>query len=223
MIKFDNSWDAILKLETNKKYFETLKKSLDFEYQNHECYPPKELIFRAFELCDWHNLKVIIIGQDPYHGQGEANGLSFSVNDGIKIPPSLRNIFKEINQNFDSILLPTSGDLSAWARQGVLLLNTSLSVEKNKPNSHKHLKWSDFTDAIIHQISTQKKEVVFLLWGNFAQNKARLIDAKKHKILVSGHPSPMSANQGKWFGNRHFEQTNQFLRSVGKSEINWKI
>ncbi len=222
-MKFDNSWDAILKFETSKKHFDTLKKSLDFEYQNHDCYPPKELIFRAFELCDWHNLKVVIIGQDPYHGQGEANGLSFSVNDGFKIPPSLRNIFKEINQNFDHVLLPTSGDLSAWASQGVLLLNASLSVEKNKPNSHKHLKWNDFTDAIINQISTQKKDIVFLLWGNFAQKKLRFIDANKHKILVSGHPSPMSANQGKWFGNRHFEQTNKFLNSIGKSEINWKI
>ena len=222
-MKFDNSWEAILKFETSKKHFDTLKKSLDFEYQKHDCYPPKELIFRAFELCDWHNLKVVIIGQDPYHGQGEANGLSFSVNEGFKIPPSLRNIFKEINQNFDHVLLPTSGDLSAWASQGVLLLNASLSVEKNKPNSHKHLKWNDFTDAIINQISTQKKDIVFLLWGNFAQKKLRFIDANKHKILVSGHPSPMSANQGKWFGNRHFEQTNKFLNSIGKSEINWKI
>lgn len=219
----NNSWKEIIEPELNKTYAIQLFEKWENEYQNHECYPPKELVFQAFELCNWQDLKVVIIGQDPYHGQGEANGLSFSVNEGVKIPPSLRNIFKEINQNYDRVFMPTSGNLTSWANQGVLLLNSSLSVEKNKPHSHKHLNWSAFTDAIINQISEKKVGVVFLLWGNFAQQKARIIDSTKHKILISGHPSPMSANQGKWFGNRHFEQTNHYLKLFGKTKINWIV
>ncbi len=219
----NNSWKEIIEPELNKTYAIQLFEKWENEYQNHECYPPKELVFQAFELCNWQDLKVVIIGQDPYHGQGEANGLSFSVNEGVKIPPSLRNIFKEINQNYDRVFMPTSGNLTSWANQGVLLLNSSLSVEKNKPHSHKHLNWSTFTDAIINQISEKKVGIVFLLWGNFAQQKARFIDSTKHKILISGHPSPMSANQGKWFGNRHFEQTNHYLKLFGKTKINWIV
>jgi uracil-DNA glycosylase len=164
---------------------------------------------------------VVIIGQDPYHGEGEANGLSFSVNEGVKIPPSLLNIFKEINLDFDTVFLPNSGNLERWARQGILLLNASLSVRKDLPNSHKHFKWNLFTDAVIKKISEENENIIFLLWGNFAIQKEKLIDSSKHKILTSGHPSPMSANQGKWFGNKHFSQTNVYLKSIGKPEIIW--
>jgi uracil-DNA glycosylase len=164
---------------------------------------------------------VVIIGQDPYHGEGEANGLCFSVNDGVRIPPSLRNIFREISTDFDTILLPTSGNLKPWAQQGVLLLNASLTVRKDQPNSHKHLQWNVFTDAVIQQISEQKEPIVFLLWGSFAHKKGLKIDRTKHLVLESGHPSPMSANQGKWFGNKHFSTTNAFLKSIGKIPIQW--
>jgi uracil-DNA glycosylase len=179
------------------------------------------LIFAAFDYCSFDDLKVVIIGQDPYHGDGEANGLCFSVNDAVKIPPSLRNIFRELNDDLGTIFFPTSGNLKRWAKQGVLLLNASLSVRKDNPNSHKHLKWNLFTDAVIQKISDEKENVVFLLWGSFAQKKGSKIDRNKHLVLESGHPSPMSANQGKWFGNKHFSQTNTYLKSNGKQEIEW--
>jgi uracil-DNA glycosylase len=195
--------------------------SVEDEYQNHICFPPKELIFSAFNQFDFNDLKVVIIGQDPYHGENEANGLCFSVNDNVKIPPSLLNIFKEINLDFNTVFLPTSGNLERWAKQGILLLNASLTVRKDLPNSHKHLKWNVFTDAVIKKISEENSNIVFLLWGNFAIQKEKLIDFTKHQILKSGHPSPMSANQGKWFGNKHFSQTNDYLKSIGKPEIQW--
>jgi uracil-DNA glycosylase len=220
-ISLAQDWQIVLKDEMEKPYFKELMAALDIEYDTHTCYPPAELIFSAFDNCSFETLKVVIIGQDPYHGEGEANGLSFSVNDNVKIPPSLRNIFKEINTDFDSIFMPTSGNLKNWAQQGVLLLNASLTVRKDSPNSHKHLKWNLFTDAVIQSISDQKENVVFLLWGSFAQKKGSKIDRSKHHILESGHPSPMSANQGKWFGNKHFSQTNDFLRSKGLKEIEW--
>lgn len=215
------SWQSILSDEIQKPYFKDLMKMVDEEYQNYICFPPKELIFSAFDCCSFDDLKVVIIGQDPYHGIGEANGLSFSVNDGIKIPPSLRNIFREINNDLGTIFLPNSGNLEHWAKQGILLLNASLSVQKDSPNSHKHLKWNLFTDAVIQKISDEKSNVVFLLWGSFAQKKGSKIDKNKHLVLESGHPSPMSANQGKWFGNKHFSQTNAYLKSKVKTEINW--
>lgn len=215
------SWQSILSDEIQKPYFKDLMKMVDEEYQNYICFPPKELIFSAFDCCSFDDLKVVIIGQDPYHGTGEANGLSFSVNDGIKIPPSLRNIFREINNDLGTIFLPNSGNLEHWAKQGILLLNASLSVQKDSPNSHKHLKWNLFTDAVIQKISDEKSNVVFLLWGSFAQKKGSKIDKNKHLVLESGHPSPMSANQGKWFGNKHFSQTNAYLKSKVKTEINW--
>lgn len=218
---FPPSWQSILSEEIQKQYFEDLIKAVDEEYQNQICFPPKELLFAAFDYCTFEDLKVVIIGQDPYHGDGEANGLCFSVNENIKIPPSLRNIFREINQDLDTVFLPTSGNLNCWAKQGVLLLNASLSVQKDSPNSHKHLKWNLFTDAVIEKISEQKEQVVFLLWGSFAQKKGSKIDRNKHLVLESGHPSPMSANQGKWFGNKHFSQTNLYLKSKGKNEIKW--
>lgn len=215
------SWQTILSDEIRSSYYQDLMKAVDEEYQNHICFPPKELIFAAFDHCSFDDLKVVIIGQDPYHGINEANGLSFSVNDNIRIPPSLRNIFRELNDDFGTVFLPTSGNLQHWAKQGVLLLNASLSVRMDSPNSHKHLKWNTFTDAVIQKISDQKEQVVFLLWGSFAQKKGSKIDRTKHLVLESGHPSPMSANQGKWFGNKHFSKTNLYLEEKGKIPIEW--
>jgi uracil-DNA glycosylase len=217
----DSSWQKILSDEFKKSYFLQLEKEVNEEYQNAICYPPKESIFAAFNYCSFANLKVVIIGQDPYHGEGEANGLCFSVNDGVKIPPSLRNIFRELNDDLGILFMPSSGNLERWARQGVLLLNASLTVRKDKPNSHKHLQWNTFTDAVIEIISNEKQNMVFLLWGSFAQKKGLKIDRNKHLVLECGHPSPMSANQGKWFGNKHFSTTNAYLAEKGISEIDW--
>jgi uracil-DNA glycosylase len=217
----NSSWQTILAPEIQKPYFTDLLANVDKEYTEHICFPPKELIFSAFEYCSFDDLKVVIIGQDPYHGEGEANGLCFSVNESVKIPPSLRNIFRELNSDLDSLFLPTSGNLKRWAKQGVLLLNATLTVQKDKPNSHKHLNWGKFTDAVIQEISYKKSNVVFLLWGNFAHKKGLKIDRTKHLVLESGHPSPMSANQGKWFGNKHFSKTNAYLQSNGIEAINW--
>ena len=219
--KFNPSWQTILTDEIQKSYFQDLMKAVDEEYTSYTCFPPAALILAAFDYCSLEDLKVVIIGQDPYHGTGEANGLCFSVNDGIRIPPSLRNIFREINEDLGTIFYPTSGNLQHWSKQGVLLLNASLSVRKDSPNSHKHLKWQTFTDAVIQKISVEKENVVFLLWGNFAQKKGSKIDRTKHLVLESGHPSPMSANQGKWFGNKHFSQTNDYMKSKGEKEIDW--
>jgi uracil-DNA glycosylase len=219
--KLNPSWLTILADEIQKPYFKDLMKAVDEEYQNHTCFPPKELIFAAFDHCHFEDLKVVIIGQDPYHGDGEANGLCFSVNDGVRIPPSLRNVFRELNDDFGTVFLPTSGNLEHWAAQGVLLLNAALSVRIDSPNSHKHLKWNLFTDAVIQKISNENQNVVFLLWGSFAKKKVSKIDRTKHLVLESGHPSPMIANQGKWFGNKHFSETNFYLKSKGKAEIDW--
>jgi uracil-DNA glycosylase len=215
------SWQTVLSDEIEKPYFQDLIQTVDQEYQDSTCFPPKELIFSAFNNCSLEKLKIVIIGQDPYHGDGEANGLSFSVNDSVKIPPSLRNIFRELTTDLDSIFLPSSGNLESWAKQGVLLLNASLTVRKDSPNSHKHLKWNIFTDAVIQKISEEKENVVFLLWGSFAQKKGAKIDRTKHLVLESGHPSPMSANQGKWFGNKHFSQANEYLKNHNLQTINW--
>lgn len=215
------SWQNILKTEIEKEYFNNLLGIIQYEYENYTCFPPENLIFAAFDKCSFDDLKVVIIGQDPYHGEGEANGLCFSVNDNIKIPPSLRNIFREINDDLEQILLPTSGNLERWASQGVLLLNNTLTVRKDMPNSHSHLDWKIFTDSVIQLISEKKENVVFLLWGNFAQKKGSKIDKSKHFVLESGHPSPMSANQGKWFGCKHFSKTNEYLKSNKLAEIDW--
>ena len=217
----NSSWKTILDDELQKTYFKNLMVSVSEEFNNMVCFPPKELIFSAFNQCDFENIKVVFIGQDPYHGEGEANGLCFSVNDSVKIPPSLRNIFREINSDFDTIFTPNSGNLERWAQQGVLLLNATLTVRKDQPNSHKHLDWDLFTNAVIKKISDENTDVVFLLWGNFAQKKGSKIDRTKHLVLESGHPSPMSANQGKWFGNKHFSKTNVYLKSKGIEAINW--
>lgn len=217
----DLSWKSFFEDEIQKDYFIKLMQEIEYEYDSSICFPPKDLIFNAFEKCNLNDLKVVIIGQDPYHGVGEANGLCFSVNDGIKIPPSLRNIFAEINSDFGSIFLPTNGNLERWAQQGILLLNASLSVRKDEANSHKHLKWNIFTDNVINYISDNCNNIVFLLWGSFAQKKGTKINREKHLVLECGHPSPLSANRGFWFGNKHFSQTNTYLKSIGKMPIEW--
>lgn len=217
----DLSWKSFFKNEIQKDYFTKLMQEVENEYESSVCFPPKDLIFNAFDKCNLNNLKVVIIGQDPYHGDGEANGLCFSVNDGIKIPPSLRNIFAEINADFDSIFLPTNGNLERWAQQGILLLNASLTVRKDEANSHKHLKWNILTDNVINYISDNCNNIVFLLWGSFAQKKGTKINREKHLVLECGHPSPLSANRGFWFGNKHFSQTNTYLKSIGKMPIEW--
>jgi len=217
----NKTWEALLSIEFQKPYFLELMQQVEHEYATTTCFPPKELIFSAFEQFDFQDTRVVIIGQDPYHGTGEANGLCFSVNDGVAIPPSLKNIFTEINREYDRILFPTSGNLERWAKQGVLLLNAGLTVRKDEANSHKHLKWNLFTDAVIDLINEQSENVVFLLWGSFAQKKGKLIDREKHLVLESGHPSPLSANRGMWFGNNHFKLTNEYLKVNAKIEIEW--
>jgi uracil-DNA glycosylase len=216
-----SSWKKILSAEMEKSYFKEMMQKVEEEYETTICYPPNDLIFAAFDHCHFESVKVVIIGQDPYHGEKEANGLCFSVNEGIAIPPSLRNIFKEINNDLGRIFLPTSGNLERWAKQGVLLLNATLTVRKDKPNSHKNLNWNLFTDEVIRKISDEKKNIVFLLWGSFAQKKGAKIDRNKHLVLESGHPSPMSANQGKWFGNKHFSKTNDYLKFNNIQTIEW--
>ena len=216
----DFSWKPFFDAETQKEYFLKLMQDVENEYATSVCFPPKELIFHAFQKCKLDDLKVVIIGQDPYHGEGEANGLCFSVNDDVKIPPSLKNIFAEINSDFDSIFLPTNGNLERWAQQGILLLNAGLSVRKDEANSHKHLKWNVFTDNLIQYVSDNCNNIVFLLWGNFAQKKGLKIDKEKHFVLESGHPSFASVHK-KWFGNKHFSQANDYLKSIGKTQIDW--
>jgi uracil-DNA glycosylase len=220
LVNIHPSWKAVLNSEFEKPYFIDLMQKVDNEYANFTCFPPKELIFNAFEKCSFDDLKVVIIGQDPYHGDGEANGLCFSVNDGVKIPPSLRNIFTEINTEFDTIFTPTSGNLERWAMQGVLMLNATMTVRKDVANSHKHLKWQTFTDAVIELISEKKENVVFMLWGNFAQKKGLKVDKEKHLVLESGHPSFASVHK-KWFGNNHFILCNEYLLAKNNVVIDW--
>lgn len=220
-INLNPDWTTFLSNAINAPYFKELMQEVDKEYTEYNCFPAEELIFAAFNSCAVNDVKVVVIGQDPYHGVGEANGLSFSVNDGVRIPPSLRNIYREINDDLDAVFMPTSGNLESWAKQGVLLLNAGLTVRKDIPNSHKHIKWNVFTDAVITKLSQEKTGIVFMLWGAFAQKKGSKIDREKHFVLESGHPSPMSANQGKWFGNKHFSKANAYLKSNGKQEINW--
>lgn len=215
-------WKEILKDEFEKEYFKKLKDFVDNEYQINTIFPPYNRIFSAFRLCSFNDLKVVIIGQDPYHGIGQANGLCFSVNDNVPFPPSLYNIFLEIKNDIN-LDIPASGNLEKWAKQGVFLLNTVLTVQKSIPNSHKDKGWEIFTDNVIRCISEKKENVVFILWGNFARNKKNLIDKNKHLILESGHPSPFSANKGFWFGNRHFSKTNKYLEEKGINKIDWDL
>lgn len=215
-----NTWSILKPIWESQHFIETWQK-VEEQYQLQECYPPKDLIFNAFDKCSFEDLKVVIIGQDPYHGKGEAHGLSFSVPDGINIPPSLKNIYREVMQNYDVLMMPNSGDLTHWAEQGVLLLNATLTVQKDNPNSHKNIGWQKITNEIIKFISKEKKHIVFMLWGNFAQKKQSLIYDNNHLILTSRHPSPLSANQGKWFGNQHFVKANQYLIDKGLMPIEW--
>lgn len=217
---FDSSWENILKDELAQPYFRSLTDFVDSEYKSTPCYPPEEQIFAAFNACDFKNLKVVIIGQDPYHGSNQANGLCFSVNKGVSFPPSLTNIFKEIHTDLGQAI-PTDGDLFRWAKQGVLLLNATLTVRAGQAGSHQKQGWEKFTDAVIKSISKEKEEVVFLLWGGFAKGKVKLINQDKHFILTSGHPSPLSANRGYWFGNKHFSKCNEYLIKKGHQPIEW--
>lgn len=219
-VTIDSSWKPYLQKEFEKPYFEDLTGFVKHEYKTHECFPPGNHIFSAFDRCTLDKLKVVIIGQDPYHGLGQANGLCFSVNEGIAHPPSLINIFKELAQDL-GIPYPKSGNLERWADQGVLLLNATLTVRANQAGSHQNKGWETFTDAVIETISTHKENIVFLLWGGFAKQKASLINTGKHIIFASGHPSPLSANRGYWFGNKHFSKTNSLLERVGLQEIVW--
>lgn len=221
MLIINQSWNQRFEAEFQKPYFKELWLQVEQEYSTTICFPPKEMLFNAFEQFDFEATRVVIIGQDPYHGTGEANGLCFSVNDGVAIPPSLKNIFQEIQSEYDQILFPVSGNLERWAKQGVLLLNTGLSVRKDVANSHKHLKWNLFTNAVIQLLNEECEHLVFLLWGSFAQKKGIQIDRDKHLVLESGHPSPLSANRGLWFGNNHFIATNDYLISHGKKVIEW--
>ena len=208
------------KEEFEKPYFESLIQFVKSEYQTQRCFPKGSNIFSAFDHCPFDQVKVVIIGQDPYHGPGQANGLCFSVHDGIAHPPSLINIFKEIEKDLGKSY-PTSGDLSSWANQGVLLLNATLTVRAHQAGSHQGKGWEQFTDAVIQQISQNREGVIFLLWGGFAKKKGAKIDQSKHHVLTSGHPSPLSANRGYWFGNKHFSKTNELLSQMNQSVIDW--
>ena len=219
-VNIHDSWKSHLENEFEKPYFKALTDFVKFEYANKTCYPKGGQIFSAFEHCHFDDVKVVIIGQDPYHGVGQANGLCFSVNDGIAHPPSLMNIFKEIESDM-GIPVPHSGNLERWADQGVLLLNATLTVRAHHAGSHQKKGWELFTDAVIQLISNKKQDVVFMLWGGYAKKKGAKIDKKKHFILESGHPSPLSANRGMWFGNKHFSKANTFLKEKNLKAIDW--
>lgn len=215
-----SSWQPYLKEEFSKPYFQKLSQFVCDEYKNHQCFPPQQEIFAAFDHCSFDDLKVVIIGQDPYHGVDQANGLCFSVQDGLKHPASLINIFKEIEADL-GIPYPKSGNLERWAKQGVLLLNATLTVRAHEAGSHQNKGWESFTDSVINTISIKKEGVIFLLWGGFAKKKIKLIDARKHHILTVGHPSPLSANRGYWFGNKHFSKTNFLLQQADQKPVDW--
>lgn len=219
-VRIDDSWQRVLQTEFDKPYFAELVGFVRSEYKAGTVYPPARLIFNAFDSCPFDNVRVVIIGQDPYHGVGQAHGLSFSVNDGVPPPPSLVNIYREISDDLH-ITPYSSGNLVRWAKQGVMLLNATLTVRAASPGSHQNRGWEQFTDAVIRTVSEQRTNVVFLLWGNYARQKGAKIDRTKHLVLESGHPSPMSANKGYWFGNRHFSQTNSYLISKGLQPIDW--
>ncbi|MDB5259563.1 MAG: Uracil-DNA glycosylase [Candidatus Taylorbacteria bacterium] len=227
-IRIEPSWKEALKEEFGKEYFKQLTEFVKREYLSTTVYPPPKFVFNAFELCPFDKVEVVILGQDPYHGAGQAHGLSFSVPEGQRIPPSLQNIYKEIKNDLGAAAgsaagtnseIPKSGNLEHWAKQGVLLLNATLTVRASTPGSHQHQGWEAFTDAVIRTISDKKEHVVFILWGRYAREKAALIDGSKHLILESAHPSPFSATH--FFGNHHFSQTNAYLEKHGKQAIKW--
>ena len=218
-VQIEPSWKGRLAGEFEKPYFIALTDFVRHEYRAGTCYPPGSLIFNAFNQCPFEETKVVIIGQDPYHGPGQAHGLCFSVNDGVKFPPSLQNIFKEI-QNDLGIAIPTSGNLTRWAEQGVLLLNATLTVRAHEAGSHQRRGWEDFTDAAIRALAEEREHLVFILWGSYAQKKGAFIDRTRHLVLSSAHPSPLSAYQG-FFGNRHFSLANNYLEQHGMTPIKW--
>jgi uracil-DNA glycosylase len=219
-VKIHPSWQKVLEPEFQKTYFKELTGFVKKAYTTDTIYPEGKNIFRAFELCPFDSVKVVILGQDPYHGPAQANGLCFSVNDDVPLPPSLQNIYKEINSDLH-VQMPKKGNLDNWARQGVLLLNATLTVQANQAGSHQRQGWEEFTDAVIKTISDQKEHIVFLLWGKYAQDKGKVIDRDKHLVLTAAHPSPFSAYHG-FFGCQHFSKTNQYLESIGKKPIHWE-
>lgn len=223
MFEINNrSWEKFIYEEMKKEYFQNMRLFLEKEYKDKEVFPPVNEVFKALDLVSYEDVKVVILGQDPYHGEGEAHGLAFSVKKGIKIPPSLRNIFKELKREYPHFEMPESGELYPWAKEGVLLLNTTLTVEKDKANSHNKIGWQFFTDEIIKKLNEREKPLVFILWGKFAISKKMLITNPIHLVLESPHPSPLSASRG-FFGNNHFLKVNDFLRSKGIKEIDWTL
>ncbi|WP_138475959.1 uracil-DNA glycosylase [Dyadobacter bucti] len=219
-VKIEQSWKERLAPEFEKPYFPELVNFVKSEYATRQIFPPAKQIFNAFNFCSFDDCKVVILGQDPYHGLGQANGLCFSVNDGVRMPPSLVNIFKEIQSDLGKPF-PATGNLERWAKQGVLLLNATLTVQSGTPGSHQNRGWEKFTDAVIKCVSDEKSNIVFMLWGKYAQDKGAVIDAGKHEVLKARHPSPMSANGGGWFGCKHFSKANAYLESKGLDPINW--
>lgn len=218
-VQIEQSWKKVLADEFEKPYFKQLSETVRKAYLEGPVFPPPKLIFNAFGKCHFDNVKVVILGQDPYHGVGQAHGLSFSVQDGIRVPPSLQNIYKEIKDDIGTDT-PVSGNLERWAQQGVLLLNATLTVTKSQAGSHQGLGWETFTDAVIQKISDGKEHVVFLLWGKYAQEKGKNIDTQKHLVLTAAHPSPFSAHNG-FFGCKHFSKANEYLEQHGKTAIRW--
>jgi uracil-DNA glycosylase len=221
-VKIEESWKRVLGEEFEKDYFKQLTAFVKHEYTSGKCFPPGSRIFSAFDHTPFKNVRVVILGQDPYHGPGQANGLCFSVQKGITNPPSLVNIFRELQSDLD-LPFPEQGDLEPWADQGVLLLNATLTVRAHQAGSHQNKGWELFTDATIRVLSEQRENLVFLLWGGYAKKKGAKIDKNKHLVLTSGHPSPLSANRGLWFGNKHFSKTNNYLKEIGKEPINWRL
>lgn len=221
MIRFNNNWDSILAEELKKDYYLRLREFLKAEYSTRTIYPPMEDIYNALKITDYNDVKAVILGQDPYHGEGEAHGLAFSVKKGVKIPPSLLNIYKELHNSL-GCYIPNNGYLEKWARQGVLLLNTALTVRKDIANSHSGKGWELLTDFIIKELNKREKPMVFMLWGNNAKSKAWFIDSNKHLVLTSVHPSPLSASRG-FFGCNHFKKANDFLVKNGQTAIDWQI
>ncbi len=219
-VKIEETWKNQLAGEFEKPYFTALVNTVRQEYVQYRCFPPGKLIFNAFNLCPFDKVRVVIIGQDPYHEQGQAMGLSFSVPDGVPMPPSLINIFKEIELDLGTPI-PLSGNLTRWAQQGVLLLNATLTVREHIAASHQHKGWEEFTDAAIRALNRGRNNLVFILWGGYARSKASLIDRTRHLVLQSVHPSPLSANRGGWFGNHHFSLTNNYLVQHGMQPIIW--
>jgi uracil-DNA glycosylase len=218
-VKIDQSWKAVLQPEFDKEYFGRLTEFVRNEYKTKLTFPPAQLIFNAFDQCPFDKVKVVIIGQDPYHGDGQAHGLCFSVNDGVAFPPSLLNIFKEIDRDLGK-QMPASGNLIRWAQQGVLLLNATLTVQAHMAGSHQGKGWETFTDAVIHKLAAEKEHLVFMLWGSYAQKKGDFIDSNRHLVLKSVHPSPLSAYRG-FIGNNHFSLANKYLKENVQQEINW--